>query len=313
MQKVLAMVERAAQTATTVLITGENGTGKELIARILHHSGRRRLAPFVAVNCGAIPETLLESELFGILPNVATGVRGRDGRFVQANGGTLFLDEIADMPLAQQVALLSVLANREITPVGGGRAIPVDVRVIAATNRDLSRRVAEGTFREDLFYRLNVIPIEMPPLRERKADIPAMAHFFAAHFARQQERAVPELSPEFLAALMQSDWPGNVRELQNYIERIMAMTAGPVLYPRPLPRDLESRPPRLRIDRGKPLAEVIGDVEKRLIREALERCDGNQSWAARELGLTEQTLRYRLRKYEPVTPRRNRRLRRKRR
>jgi DNA-binding NtrC family response regulator len=206
MQRVLAVVERAAQTQTTVLITGENGTGKEMVARVLHHHGRRRQGPFVAVNCGAIPETLLESELFGILPNVATGVRGRDGRFVQADGGTLFLDEIGDMPLSQQVALLSAIANREITPVGGGRPIPVDVRVIAATNRDLRRRVEEGTFREDLFYRLNVIPIEIPPLRERKADIPALARFFAAHFAQQQERDVPELSPEFLAALMQSDW-----------------------------------------------------------------------------------------------------------
>jgi len=313
MRRVLAVVERAAQISSTVLITGENGTGKELIARILHHSGKRRQGRFVVVNCGAIPETLLESELFGILPNVATGVRGREGRFVEAHRGTLFLDEVGDMPLQQQVALLSVIANHEITPVGGGRAIPVDVQIIAATNRDLRKRVEEGAFREDLFYRLNVIPIEVPPLRERKADIPALARHFAAHFAGQQERPVPELSPEFLAALMQSDWPGNVRELQNYIERIMAMTPGPGLHPQPPPRDLEGRVTRPRSERGKRLPELVADLERRFIRETLERCGGNQSRAARELGLTEQSLRYRLRKYAVAGARGPRRPRRKRR
>ncbi len=313
MQQVLAVVERAAQTSTTVLLTGENGTGKEMIARILHHSGKRALGSFVPVNCGAIPETLLESELFGILPNVATGVRARDGRFVQADGGTLFLDEIGDMPLKQQVALLSAIANREITPVGGGQPVAVDVRIIAATNRDLRRRVESGAFREDLFYRLNVIPIEIPPLRERKADIPALAQHFATHFAQQQEREVPALSPEFLAALMQSDWPGNVRELQNYVERIMAMTAGHVLYPSPLPRDLVARAPRMRVSRGRRLVDLVADMERRLIREALERCAGNQSRAARELGLTEQSMRYRLKRYALARSRRNLRVRKKRR
>jgi len=305
MQAVLAVVERAAQTNSTVLVTGENGTGKELIARILHHSGRRHLAPFVDVNCGAIPETLLESELFGILPNVATGVGRRDGRFVQASGGTLFLDEIGEMPMKQQVALLTAIANREITPVGGGRPIPVDVRIIAATNRDLRRSLEEGAFREDLYYRLNVIPVELPPLRDHKADIPAMAHHFAEQIARQQERAVPELSTEFLAVLMQSDWPGNVRELQNYIERVMAMTPGGVLRPDPLPRDLEGRGSRLRIGRGRKLADVLADVERRLVREALDRNGGNRSRAARELGLKEQTLRYRLLRGAPVELRNN--------
>ncbi len=313
MQEVLAVVERAAQTATTVLITGENGTGKELIARILHHSGRRSQGPFVGLNCGAIPETLLESELFGILPNVATGVRGRDGRFLQANGGTLFLDEIGEMPPSQQVALLSAIANREITPVGGRDPISVDVRIIAATNKDLRRSLEEGSFREDLYYRLNVIPIEIPPLRDRKADIPAMAHHFAAKLARQLERDVPELSAEFMAALMQSDWPGNVRELQNYVERVMAMTTGRVLNPVPLPRDLETRGKRLRISRGKRLQEVVGEIERKLIREALDRSGGNQSGAARELGLTEQSLRYRLRKFQSDDTRAFRRVRKKRR
>ena len=311
MQTVLAIVERAAQIPATVLLTGENGTGKEMIARILHHGGKRRLGAFVPVNCGAIPESLLESELFGILPNVATGVRGREGRFVQAHGGTLFLDEIGDMPLKQQVALLNALSSGEITPVGGGAPIPVDVRIIAATNRELRQRIDDGAFREDLFYRLNVIPIQIPPLRERKSDIPSLARHFAAHFAQQQEREVPALSPEIMAALMQSDWPGNVRELQNYIERVMALTPGHVLYPNPLPGDLEARTPRLRSERGRRLSDLVADLERRLIREAMERCNGNQSRAARELGLTEQSMRYRLKRYAMARSRRNLRIRKK--
>jgi two-component system nitrogen regulation response regulator NtrX len=270
-----------------------------MIARVIHHAGRRRLGPFVSVNCGAIPQTLLESELFGILPSVATDVRGRDGRFVQADGGTLFLDEIGDMPLPQQVALLSALSNREITPVGGGPPISVDVRIIAATNQDLRKKIEDGAFREDLFYRLNVLPIEVPPLRDRKADIPSLAHQFAAYFATQQERELPRLSPEFIAALMQSDWPGNVRELQNYVERVMAMTPGRVLTPSPLPRDLDSRAGRPRIVRGRTLRDQLADLERELIRDALDRAEGNQSAAARELEVTEQTLRYRMKKLSP--------------
>ena len=270
---------------------------RRLIARILHHHGKRRLGPFVAVNCGAIPETLLESELFGILPNVATGVRGprrplRAGRRRHAVPGR-------DRRHAPQPAGRAALGARQPRDhAGRGRAAPSRWTCASSPrrNRDLRKRVEEGAFREDLYYRLNVIPIEVPPLRERKADIPALAQYFAAHFAQQQEREVPELSPEFLAALMQSDWPGNVRELQNYIERVMAMTPGRVLHPRPLPRDLEGRPPRPRLGRGRRLVDLVADLERRLIREALERCGGNQSRAARELGMTEQSLRYRLRK-----------------
>ncbi len=303
MQQVLSFIERAARTNTTVLISGENGTGKELIARILHHSGKRRLMPFVAVNCGAIPETLIESEMFGILPQTATDVRGRDGKFALADGGTLFLDEIGAMPLEQQVALLSAIASREITPVGGSKPIAVDVRIIAATNSDLRRLVEEGRFREDLCYRLNVIPIDVPPLRERKADIPNLARHFVAHFARQQERDVPELSPEFLAALMQSDWPGNVRELQNYVERVLAMSPGGILRPSPPPGDLEGRGTTLRLGRTQHLTDLVGDLERRLVGEALQKARGNQSVAARTLGMTEQSLRYRMRKYGLPGPR----------
>jgi transcriptional regulator with GAF, ATPase, and Fis domain len=309
MQRVLALVERAAAVSSTVLLTGENGTGKELIARILHHGGKRRLKPFVAVNCGAIPKTLLESELFGILPQVATGVRGRDGRFVQADGGTLFLDEIGEMPLEQQVALLSAISNREITPVGGGHPIPVDVRIMAATNVDLRRMLEQGTFREDLYYRLNVIPIEVPPLRERKADIPALARHFVEFYAHQQERRVPRLTREFMTALVQSDWPGNVRELQNYIERVLAMTPGDTLHPSPPPRHPGSEPAVPRRRRGTTLADLVKELECRSIAETLERTHGNQSLAARELGMTEQSLRYRIKKYRLGAPRQNQRTR----
>ena len=295
LQRILIMVENAARTNTTVLITGENGTGKELIARTLHRSSRRRSGPFIAVNCGAIPDTLIESELFGILANVATGVRARPGKFVIANGGTLFLDEVGEMPPNLQVALLSAIASREVTPLGGSKPVPVDVRIVAATNRSLHRLVESGAFREDLYYRLNVIEIEVPPLRERKADVPALVRHFLEHFARQQEREVPALSPDFLATLMRSDWPGNVRELQNYIERLLAMTQGAFLRPDPPPRDLEAgfnRPARQRR-----LRDAVRELERTMILEALERAHGNQSQAARELGMTEQSIRYRMRKY----------------
>jgi two-component system response regulator HydG len=311
MQEILAIVERAAQTQSTVLITGENGTGKEEIARILHHTSRRAMGPFVVVNCGALTETLLESELFGILRNVATGVQAREGRFIQASGGTLFLDEIGDMPLNQQVALLSAIARREVTPVGGGKAIPVDVRIIAATNRDLRRLVEDGAFREDLYFRLNVIPIEMPALRDRKADIPALAQHYVRYFAEQFERPEPEISRKLMSVLMQSDWPGNVRELRNYVERVVAMTPGKTLVPIQLPRDLESRGSAVRPARGRRLTDTLAEAENRAIREALERSGGNQSKAARQLGMTEQSLRYRLRKYGIEQSRQSRRTRKK--
>jgi Nif-specific regulatory protein len=295
LQRILIMVENAARTNTTVLVTGENGTGKEMIARTLHRSSRRRTGPFIAVNCGAIPDTLIESELFGILANVATGVRARPGKFVLANGGTLFLDEVGEMPPNLQVALLSAIASREVTPLGSGKPVPVDVRIVAATNRSLHRLVESGVFREDLYYRLNVIEIEVPPLRERKADIPALVHHFLDHFAQQQEREVPGLSPDFLATLMRSDWPGNVRELQNYIERLLAMTPGSFLRPDPPPRDLEAGTGRTARERR--LRDAVRELERSMILEALERARGNQSQAARELGMTEQSIRYRMKKY----------------
>ncbi len=310
MRRVLAVVERAADITSTVLLTGENGTGKELIARMIHFSGARSMKPFVMVNCGSIPATLLESELFGILDDVATGVRARPGRFVEAHGGTLFLDEIGEMPAAQQVALLGVLSNRKVTPVGGGPPVDVDVRVIAATNRDVARLVSEGAFREDLFYRLNVVPIALPPLRERKADIPELARQFAGMFASQQGRDVPELSPRLLAALMQHDWPGNVRELQNYVERLIALSSGGVLVPEPGPDEMGLRAAGRRgAGRARPLREHVAEIEKRRLLEALDRSGGNQTRAARALGITEQAFRYRLRKYGLIRVRQFRRTR----
>jgi transcriptional regulator with GAF, ATPase, and Fis domain len=311
MRRVLALVEHAARVDGTVLISGENGTGKELLARTLHHSGRRRAGPFVSVNCGAIPETLLESELFGILANVATGVRAREGRFVQANGGTLLLDEVGEMPLHQQVALLSAIASREITPVGGGNAIPVDVRIIAASNCNLRERVQQGRFREDLFFRLAVIEIEMPPLRERKSDVPALAKLFLEKFCAAQGREIPKLSSDFMAVLMQSDWPGNVRELQNYIERVLAMNPGPILKPNPVPHDLQERATLQRSSRGRGLVAMVEEMERKLLGETLLKTSGNQSQAARILGLPEPSLRYRIRKYGLAAARNNRRSRQK--
>ena len=308
MRRVMALIEPASRARSAVFISGENGTGKELVARILHHTGDRRRGPFVSVNCGAIPETLVESELFGIVAYTATNVRGRDGRFVQANGGTLFLDEIGEMPLNQQVALLAAISNREVTPVGGSKPIPIDVRIVAATNRNLRDLVEEGRFREDLYFRLAVIEIALPPLRERKSDIPDLARHFLRHFAEIQGREVPKLSPDFIAVLMQSDWSGNVRELQNYIDRIVAMNPGPVLRPEPLPRDLQVRAGTLRHSRGRGLIAAVNEVERKMVTEALQKSDGNQSRAARILGLTEQSLRYRLRKYGLAT-RENRRTR----
>jgi DNA-binding NtrC family response regulator len=211
------------------------------------------------------------------------------------------------MPLRQQVALLSVLANREVTPIGGGRPIPIDVRVIAATNRDLGQLIEEGLFREDLYFRLNVIPIEVPPLRERKADIPPLVRHFVAEQANRQQRELPELSTDFMPTVMQSDWPGNVRELENYVERVMAMNPGRMLPPIPPPRDLQDRRPPLRTGRARPLPDMLDEIERRAIEEALERSKGNQSSAAKALGITEQALRYRLKKFDMESSRQKRR------
>jgi len=312
MRDVHDLIRRAADTRATVLVTGEPGTGKELVARMIHDAGPRAAQPFIAVNCGAIGKGVLESELFGHRKGSFTSaVESRAGRFELAHRGTLFLDEIGEMPLDQQVALLRVLTDGAVTPVGGGRPIPVDVRIVAASNRDLSRRMAEGEFREDLWYRLNVFPIELPPLRDRRADIPALAQHFLDLFAEQMGRELPTMSPGLIEVLMRSDWPGNVRELQNYIERLMAMTRGDVLHPNPLPDDLAKRAQDdKRAGGAGSLRQMVEALEKREVLRALDRNQGNQVRAAKDLGLTEQSLRYRLRRYRHPDARRNRRPRR---
>jgi len=296
MKEVFRTLGRAAGTDVTVLVSGESGTGKELVARAVHYHGARSEGPFVAVNCAAIPEALLESELFGHEKGAFTGAdSARTGRFTEADGGTLLLDEVGDMRPDMQAKLLRVLQDRRVVPVGSPEGHAVDVRVVAATNRDLAVALEEGTFREDLFYRLAVVTLEIPPLRERRDDIPLLAgHFLAKHGGEAFT-----LSPEFLAALRRHRWPGNVRELENVIQRAL------VLHREPGELLVEDLPPALRDER--PRAEnpfalpeegiSLAEVEKSLIRQALERTEGNRSRAARLLGITRQTLLYRLGKH----------------
>src|SRR5271163_1797763 len=230
MQEVLATVERVAPTNSTVLLGGESGVGKDLIARAIHEKSRRASGPFIKINSTAIPENLLESELFGYEKGAFTGAAtSKPGKFELADKGTLFLDEIGDVPPAIQVKLLRVLQEREFERLGGTRTVKVDVRLLAATNRDLRAALEDGTFREDLYYRLNVVPIDIPPLREHKEDIPGLAYLFLARFAKESAKKITGVSPEALKALMDYHWPGNVRELQNVMERASALAAGPLL------------------------------------------------------------------------------------
>jgi formate hydrogenlyase transcriptional activator len=301
--KVLELVENVAPTSSTVLILGETGTGKELVARAIHERSPRRDHTLVKVNCSAISAGLVESELFGHVRGAFTGAAGaRVGRFEVANGGTIFLDEIGDMPLDTQVKLLRVLQEREIEPVGSSQSRKVDVRVIAATNRDLEREVAAGRFRADLFFRLNVFPIAMPPLRERQGDIALLAHFFVDRFAREFGRRIERIEPEALERLAAYAWPGNVRELSNVIERAVVLSRGPSLdvAPELLPRatPAEAAPVPSAAHPGAPEA-TLEELERRHIREALARTgwviEGARG-AAAALGLHASTLRSRMKK-----------------
>ncbi len=297
MQEVLATVERVAPTNSTVLLGGESGVGKDLIARAMHEKSRRASGPFVKINSTAIPENLLESELFGYEKGAFTGaVTSKPGKFELADKGTLFLDEIGDVPAAIQVKLLRVLQEREFERLGGTRTVKVDVRLIAATNRDLRAALEQGTFREDLYYRLNVVPIDIAPLRERKEDIPDLANLFLARFAKDSGRQLRGISPAAMQVLLGHYWPGNVRELQNVIERACALAAGPELQSGDIQLDL----PRNRVggttDRFLPEGMTLDHWEDEMIREALKRANGNKSQAARLLGLSRNALRYRLSK-----------------
>jgi two-component system response regulator PilR (NtrC family) len=329
------LIRTVATTNSTVIITGESGTGKELVARAIHACSPRGVEPFVSINCGAFPETLLESELFGYVKGAFTGAnQNKRGLFELASTGTIFLDEISEMSLAMQVKLLRVLQERTVRPLGGGGETPIDVRVIAATNKDLDALVGEGQFREDLYYRLRVIPIDVPPLRERGADVVLLANFFLEKFARQMNKQVREISPESLDMLRGYDWPGNVRVLENTIERAVAMHGGDgeLLHMRragDIPRtgDAETHgdggPLQVELpnERGKARAAAasasaggatgvalpadgmdmeryIADVERSLLQSALRRSQGVQTRAAEMLKLSYRSFRHMMKKYD---------------
>jgi transcriptional regulator with PAS, ATPase and Fis domain len=308
MQKIQAMVHRVARTEATVLITGESGTGKELVARAVHNVSLRANHPFVPVNCAAIPQELLESELFGHVRGAFTGASSsRVGMFQLADGGTILLDEVAEMPVALQAKLLRVLQNKEIRSVGADRALAVDARVVASTNKDLAKEVEKGTFREDLFYRLQVIPIHLPPLRARRSDIPILVHHFLDRSNKKYGRNV-ELAAEAMIYLWEYDWPGNVRELENLIERLVILSEGNCIGPEDLPPHVRSFISEKKIphpvlnERDLNLRHALEQFKSRIIDEALRRTNGNKTAAAQLLGLKRTTLVAMLRRKKNFTP-----------
>jgi two-component system response regulator PilR (NtrC family) len=312
--KIYQLIQKVAVSNTNVLITGESGTGKELVARAIHLNGPRRDKPFVAVNCGAIPETLIESELFGHVRGAFTGaVSDHTGLFKQAEQGTVFLDEVGELPLHLQVKLLRVLQDKTFTPVGGNKQAKVDVRVISATNRDLRRELEAGRFREDLFYRLNVVQMVLPPLRSRKEDIPALAHYFLRKFADAHGKEIEELSSNTLMHLMAYSYPGNVRELENILEHAVAIATQNVLTEEDLPQHVKSAPladeaelfektapggAELFFSKGLSLDVELETHEKCILLGALKRANGIQKRAAEILGINYRSLRHRLEKYD---------------
>ncbi|MDQ7037896.1 MAG: sigma 54-interacting transcriptional regulator [Aquificota bacterium] len=294
--EVLDLIHRVAPTDATVLLRGESGVGKEIFARAIHFLSGRSGKPFVTVNCAAIPENLLEAELFGYEKGAFTGAyTTKKGKFELANGGTVFLDEIGDMPPSLQVKILRVLQEKEIERIGGTRPVKVDVRIIAATNRDLEKLMKEGKFREDLYYRLSVIPVFIPPLRERKEDIPVLVQHFLETFSREYSKKV-SVSPEVMDAFMEYDWPGNVRELRNVVERMVILDTDGVLTPDELPAEI--RPRRVKKETaGDHRVRTVREVEKEMIEEALRRTGYVIKEAAKILGMTPRQVSYRIRKY----------------
>lgn len=288
MQQLLSEIAMVAPSDATVLIHGDSGTGKELVARALHASSARSDKPLVTLNCAALNESLLESELFGHEKGAFTGAdKRREGRFVEADGGTLFLDEIGDISPMMQVRLLRAIQEREVQRVGSNQTISVDVRLIAATHRDLAQEVQAGRFRQDLYYRLNVVTIEMPALRQRQEDIPLLADHFRQRFAERNRKAVKGFTPRAMDLLIHYDWPGNIRELENAIERSVVLLTGEYISERELPLAIASQPLPLVADQAiQPLVEV----EKEVILAALEKTGGNKTEAARQLGITRKTL-----------------------
>jgi transcriptional regulator with GAF, ATPase, and Fis domain len=306
MHAIFELINNVADTASTVLIEGETGTGKEQIARALHEASRSRTGSLVAVNCAALPDNLLESELFGHEKGAFTGAVGqRRGRFELAHGGTILLDEVGDVPASMQAKLLRVLQERRFERVGGTETIEVDVRIIAATNRPLRRLVKKGTFREDLFYRLNVVKIELPPLRERPEDIPLLAHHFLEKYARAAE-AAKQLSPEAMQVLLNYRWPGNIRELENVIERLCVTCRDPLIGVQDLPGELSANPSssrspvRVSLDRPLPqlLRELTADVERQYLTKALRKVHGNVAKCARLCGLSRRSVTTKIGQYQ---------------
>ncbi|MDQ3365693.1 MAG: sigma-54 dependent transcriptional regulator [Myxococcota bacterium] len=296
MQRVFEVVDQVAPSRATVLITGESGTGKELVANALHQRSPRTSGPFIKLHCAALAESLLESELFGHEKGSFTGALARkDGRFQLADRGTLFLDEIGEISPAIQVKLLRFLQEHEFERVGGNQTIHVDVRVIAATNKNLQEEVAKGKFREDLFYRLNVVGLEMPPLRDRRSDIPALAKFFLDRYAKENAKPIEGFLPETMERLAGYDWPGNVRELENAIERAVVLCTTPSIEPRHLPASIQ---PKV-TPAGSPLipGATMADIERYAILETLKSTGGSTSKAAEILGISVRTIQYRLHQY----------------
>lgn len=303
MRRLFALLPKIARAESNVLITGESGTGKELVARAIHQLSPRREKPFVVVNCGGIPATLLESELFGYKAGAFTGAKhDKPGLFAQAHGGTIFLDEIGDLPPELQVKLLRVVEYKSFTPLGSPREVQVDVRIISATNKDLEAEVQAGRFRQDLYFRLNVLSVHLPPLRERREDIPLLVEHFLKKYSQRMGKAGLGISEYALRALMEYDFPGNVRELENIIERSVALESGPLILPETLSfraegartgRDIPVELPPEGLD----LEQFLAEIEKRLLKEALARTGGRREEAARLLGLSPRSLRYRLQKY----------------
>jgi len=294
MQEIFATIMRVAPTRATVLLAGESGVGKDLIARALHYHSPRRDRPFVKINCTAIPENLMESELFGFEKGAFTGaVAAKPGKFELADTGTAFLDEIGDVPGGIQVKLLRVLQEREFERLGSNKTRHIDVRILAATNRDLRAALEEGTFREDLYYRLNVVPISIPPLRERKEDIPFLAEHFVQKLSRATGAKAGSISEAAIRKLMEYNWPGNVRELENVIERSLVLSEGTRLEVADIRLDMSPRSAAA-AESFLPDGLTLDEHEQTIIREALRRANGNKSQAARLLGLTRNALRYRL-------------------
>lgn len=301
MLEIFDTIRKIADYKTTVLITGESGSGKELIARAIHFNSPRANKPFIAINCSAIPETLLESELFGYMKGSFTGAnKDKRGLFEEADGGTLFLDEVGDLPVALQVKLLRAIQEEEIRRVGSSQTIKIDVRLITATLKDLGDEIKKGTFREDLYYRLNVLPIHLPPLRERREDIPLLVDHFLKRFSEEMAKNVDKLAPDCMQALCDYSWPGNVRELENTIERAMVLEMGHELSLENLPDNIKNQEvnPAIKAAANElSIKKMMAIMEQELIKKALEKTNGNRTWAAKLLEISHRALLYKIKRY----------------